>query len=97
MSGAADHPAALLATRRQLLVAQSRLQRAALQAQWQRLQQPPAWVAPAQRLFVQVRARPWLLVLPAAAMLAAKPSWIWRLGAGGLAAYRALRFARRWL
>ncbi|MDE1947414.1 MAG: hypothetical protein KGL43_24765 [Burkholderiales bacterium] len=97
MSRAPEHPASLLATKRQLLVAQSRLQRLTLRAQWHALQRPPAWMAPVQRAAELAREKPWLVVLPVAAALVARPRWIWRLGAAAIASYRAWRFARRWV
>ncbi len=85
-----------LALRRQALTQQAAQQRLRLGAHWQALEGPARWLDLSWRVWTAVRARPWLVVLPAAALalvngrgwgraLAVMP-WVWR----GLQAWMAL-------
>lgn len=85
--------AAQLAERRLSLVAQAQRGRERVAAHWQRIGPGLVWIDRGWRVWVVVRAHPWAVLAPLAAVLALRPRWAWR----GAAALAALSRARRWM
>ena len=87
MSGRARR-AALLAARRQALVALSELQRQQLGESMLALAKPLSWVDRARAALRHARGHPWLLIVPAAAIALLRPRWIWRVAPAAIALLR---------
>jgi hypothetical protein len=87
MSGRARR-AALLAARRQALVALSELQRQQLGERVLALATPIGWVDRAREALRYARAHPWLMIVPAAAIALLRPRWIWRATPAAIALLR---------
>jgi hypothetical protein len=87
----------LLEQQREQLLQQARRQRFELATHWRALQGPAQWLDLSWRLFKTLRGRPWMLLLPAAAIAVLRPRrgwaraltllpWVWR----GVQAWRQL-------
>ena len=84
---------ALLAARRESLVALAQLQRDRLAMHWRAFGTSLRWVERGWQVWQMARARPWAVLMPAAAVLVLRPRWAGRLAA----AFFTLSRAKRWL
>jgi hypothetical protein len=87
MSGRARR-AALLAARREALVALSELQRQQLSERVLGLATPIGWIDRAREALRYARVHPWLVIVPTVAIVALRPRWVWRAVPAAIALLR---------
>lgn len=84
---------ALLAARRESLVASAQAQRDSLAQRWRAMHAPLRWVERGWQAWNFARVHAWTVLLPAAAVMVLRPRWIGR----GIAAFSVLLRVGRWL
>jgi hypothetical protein len=84
---------AQLAERRLRLVGQAQRERERVADRWQGLAPTLVWIDRGWRVWLGVRAHPWVALTPLIALLVLRPRWAWR----GAATVAALARARRLL
>jgi hypothetical protein len=93
MTSSRRERAALLAARREALVALAQVQRDALAPRWRRLHAPLQWFERGLQVLSFARAHAWTVILPVGLLMVLRPRWIGR----GIAAFSVLSRVGRWL